>query len=119
MNYSDSNYTIYEFDSFESLFFALGSDQLLDRLYMYMLTPVTVIGFILNVLSLAVLMNKEFDNIPFFSYLRVYTANSSVLLLFACSYFTANAFTFFTWTTSYADVNLDITFQALTRYREL
>jgi hypothetical protein len=102
MNYSDTNYTIYEFDSFESLFLlAFGANRLQDYLYLYMLTPIAAIGFILNMLSFVVFMDKEFDKVPFFSYLRVYTVNSSVLMLFACSYFTANAFTFFTFATSH------------------
>jgi hypothetical protein len=45
-------------------------------------------------------MNKEFDNIPFFSYLRVYTVNSSITLLFYCSFFTAGALRLATWVTS-------------------
>jgi hypothetical protein len=102
MNYSDTNYTIYEFDSFESLFLlAFGADRLQDCLYVYMLTPIAIIGFILNMLSFVVFMDKEFDKVPFFSFLRVYTVNSAVLLLFACSYLTANAYTFFTFGTSY------------------
>jgi hypothetical protein len=66
-----------------------------------MLTPLCGIGFILNILSFAVFMDKEFDKTPFFSFLRLYTVNGSVALLLGTSVFTANALSLFTWTTSY------------------
>jgi hypothetical protein len=101
MNDSEKNYPIIGIDSYEAMFLALGSDRVLDCLYVFMLTPVCGIGFILNILSFVVFMDKEFDKVPFFSFLRVYTVNSSVLLLAVGSFFIANASRFLTWTYSY------------------
>jgi hypothetical protein len=95
---STSNYT--DSSSYESLFLALGVDRLLDSLYLYLNTIVSGIGFILNILSFAVFMDKEFD-IPLYRYLRVYTINSAVGCLFFSSLFTALSASYFSWTYSY------------------
>jgi hypothetical protein len=63
---NDTNPGIYVFDSFNSILAALGSSPLLDYLYACGLTSLAAIGFILNILSFAVFMDKEFDKVfPF------------------------------------------------------
>lgn len=56
-----------------------GSTWLIDSLYMYAMTPLNLVGLLLNMFSLLILFDKEFI-IPLRQYFLVYSANSALLV---------------------------------------
>ena len=74
------NYSFFTLKYNESFLEKLGSVKLLDAHYMFLLTPFSFIGFILNLVSLRILlMIKEKESITYYKYLRVYCVISSII----------------------------------------
>lgn len=65
---------------------SIGSFWILDFLYIYLLTPTTIAGFFLNILSLKILHNKKFKA-SIYHYLKVYTFNSAMINFLSISSF--------------------------------
>ena len=64
-----------------------GSSWTLDSLILFLATPFSLAGIILNSINLYVLSNKKFKSKIIFSYLKVYSLNSLLLSLTLSTYF--------------------------------
>lgn len=58
----------------------IGSSWLIDGLYLFLIFPIGIIGFVLNLLCLIVLC-KISEKLALFEYFKVYTLNASILCL--------------------------------------
>ena len=79
-----------------------GSTWLIDSIYLFAIAPIGLFGFILNLLSFYVLMDKKFNNIKVYTFFRAVTINSAILNLFSASLFTNTSFRYLEFTNSYA-----------------
>jgi hypothetical protein len=78
------------------------STWLFDSIYLFAMTPIGLIGFVLNLLSFYVLMQKEFDRInEIYVYFRVITINSAILNLLQASLFTSMTYRYLEFTNSF------------------
>jgi hypothetical protein len=73
-----------------------GSDRAQD-IKLLTLLPIGIIGFILNILVLVVLRNKEFE-LSVYSYIRAYTFNSALICLLISTRFVTKSYTLFKFT---------------------
>ncbi len=96
-NQSSSYYYYYTVDA---LFTYHGSTWILDNLNLYLITLVSTLAFILNILSFVVFFDKEF-NINLYSYLWVYTANNILTCVLWIFNFTFSTIRILPWTNSY------------------
>jgi len=77
-----------------------ASSWFLDSFYVFIISPLGFIGFILNLLSFFVLQNKEFDNINIYSYFKVISINSALLNLMQASLISTSTFRYFEFSNS-------------------
>jgi hypothetical protein len=90
--------------SSETLDFLLttyGSDLYLDNFNLYPFTVISVIGFILNILSYIIFSLSEFKNNKLYSYLRVYSINSVIMFFISIFNFVYNTIRIIPWSNSY------------------
>jgi hypothetical protein len=59
----------------------MGSTWLLDGLFIYVSSPIAFIGFLLNLLSFAILLRIKIKSTKLYKYLKVYSLNSSLICL--------------------------------------
>ena len=78
-----------------------GSTYLVDILYMYVLTPISVIAFFLNILAYIIFSKNQFSNGVIFGYLRLYVLNNSVLSLLLITTFVNCTYRIFDFTNTY------------------
>ena len=50
-----------------------GSNRILDNLTIYLMVPISLIGFLANSLCFFILSKKIFKSTPLFNYLKVYS----------------------------------------------
>lgn len=78
------------------------STWLFDSIYLFAITPVGLVGFILNSLSFYVLMHSEFTKLSqIYIYFRVITLNSALLNLFQASLFLSMTYRYLEFTNSF------------------
>ena len=77
-----------------------GSSWTLDSLILFLATPFSLAGIILNSLNFYVLSNKKFKSKIIFSYLKVYSLNSLLLSLTLSTYFNIS-YNYFDMTNSF------------------
>jgi hypothetical protein len=63
----------------DHFFNKMGSTWLLDSLFFYVSSPIAFIGFLLNLLSFAILCKIKIKSTKLYKYLRVYSINSSFI----------------------------------------
>lgn len=78
-----------------------GSNMILDSLYIYLMTPVSFIGFLLNLLSFYIFTKNRFDSTPIFAYFKVYTINSSIICLLSSTYFVIVTYKYFEFSNTF------------------
>ena len=78
-----------------------GSTYLVDILYMYVLTPIAVIAFFLNILAYIIFSKIQFTNAVIFNYLRLYVFNNSLLSLLLITTFVNCTYRIFDFTNTY------------------
>lgn len=83
---------------------SIGSYWILDFLYIYLLTPTTIAGFFLNILTLKILHNKKFKA-SLYHYLKIYTFNSAMINLLSISSFMFMAKRIFLFTNNFMSSN--------------
>jgi hypothetical protein len=66
----------------DKLYELLGSYYLMDFFHMFILGPITLIGFILNTISVSILLNRSFFRTRFYEYLCVVCLKSAIRNLF-------------------------------------
>ena len=81
-------------------FKVFGSSYTTDFIFLFITTPISLIGFILNIISCAILSKRAFEKCAVYSYMRMYSFNSIFVNLVSVYLFTANCFTFFEFTYS-------------------
>jgi hypothetical protein len=57
----------------------IGSTLLYDSLYLFLIVPMSVIGTILNIISLIIFFRKNMRNLSFYKYYQIYAINSLIL----------------------------------------
>ena len=78
-----------------------GVTILIDVIFMYLLTPVSVLAFFLNLISFYILSKNRFAKLIFYSYLKLYIINSTLISLFLTTVFTCNTYRFSSFTNSF------------------
>ena len=62
-----------------------------DIMCLFINLPISFIGFVLNIISYAILSKKAFEKVVIYSYMRMYTLNSIIINLVSIFLFTANS----------------------------
>jgi len=72
----------------KSIFYMIvGSTWTLDSLYLFLVTPMGLLGLMLNAVSFGIFISKQFRSHTLFKYLQVYTFNSMILsATLSCSF---------------------------------
>lgn len=83
----------------ENFYIKYGSTWTIDSIYLFIISPIGFIGFILNILSLIVIF-KINDNSALYKYLKVYCLISIVICFLAI-------FTFYVYSPRYIGLYLD------------
>lgn len=94
---NQSNLKIMELDKWLEM---IGSSWFLDGLYLFLFTPVSMLGVILNIFSFLVLTNKKF-NFYLYKYLRIYCLNSTIVNLTGAFIFCSRSRRFLGFNNSY------------------
>ena len=95
-NSSQSNFYLSKQQWFE----LIGSSFTMDSLILFLATPFSLAGVVLNSISYYVLSNKKFESKIIFSFLRVYCLNSLLISLFLSTYFNIT-YNYFDFTNSF------------------
>lgn len=98
MNLSDFNNNSFYFESF---LVAIGSTLTIDSIYVFIVIPLTIAAFILNIVNFGIFCSKDFRHITAFIYLKFYVLNSLVLNVI-------NFFNFVSMSPRYMSFNLSI-----------
>lgn len=66
----------------------IGSSWLYDSMYLFIITPMGILGTILNLISLKIFTRKEFHKMAIFKYFKIYVLNSLILsATLSCAFF--------------------------------
>lgn len=66
----------------------IGSSWLYDSMYLFIITPMGIVGTILNLISLKIFTRKEFHKMAIFKYFQIYVLNSLILsATLSCAFF--------------------------------
>ena len=95
MNFTNDTFEIDLYLTKNEWFDQIGSTLTKEIMCLFITTPVSVLGFIFNIVAYAILSKKIFDKIDFYSYMRMYTLNSIVVNFLSAFLFTANSNHFF------------------------
>ena len=85
----------------EDWFEVYGSIRILDYLTLYLMVPISLIGFLINWLCFFILNKQIFKAKQIFNYLKVYVINSSFICLLSATHFIAATKIFFEFTNTY------------------
>lgn len=96
-----NNTTRQEYASIDELLKSHGSSWILDNFNLYPFLIFSPIGLILNLFSLIIFMDSEFDTQPLYQYLRVYVANNVLMCFIGLFNFTFTTFRIFSWSNAY------------------
>ena len=97
MNFS--NQTGYIID--EKLYKRIGSTWVIDGFYLAVISPIGLIGFILNLVSFGVLCKVKIKETKLYQYLKIYSLNSSLICLICGLLFTTYSPRYFPDFTNY------------------
>ena len=78
-----------------------GSTWTTDSLYLFALTPMSLLSFIMNILAFIVLSKSSFGSAIIFRYLRLYVLNSSIISLLLATTFIFSSYRIFSFSNSY------------------
>ena len=78
-----------------------GSTWLMDGLYFYLLTPISLVSVIFNLLTYLILKRSSFGSGVIFNYLRAYTINSALLSVLLTTTFICTTYRIFEFTNTY------------------
>lgn len=79
----------------------VGSTWFLDSLNIFIVIPISVLGFFLNILTFKILLKNQFFHSQIFNYMRVYTMGSLIMCLLSAPFFVFETYRFFDFTNSY------------------
>ena len=85
----------------EFWYFKIGSLFFLDYVIMFILTPISLVAIALNILTFSVLNHKTFKGSAFFTYMRYYSLNNTVLAFFVMTTFITSTKRIFKFTNTY------------------
>ena len=98
------NSTNFTFKSLDSWLKAYGYPFYLEILYIFILTPLSVLTFTSNLVTYLVLRKKQFMNSEFFRYLRLYVLNGCIISLIIITAFTSVTHQLFKFTNTYETI---------------
>ena len=91
-----------EIESLNYWFNYYGATVSIDIMYMYLLTPISIIAFLLNSITYYILSSmRQFSQSILYIYLKLYILNSIVLSILLISCFTCNTYSIFDFTNTY------------------
>lgn len=96
-----SNSSSYYYYSLEDVLKTYGSTEFLDTFNLFPFTLIAIVSFLLNCLCFVVFMQKDFDILPLYTYLRVYSFANIMLCLPNLLNFTYSTYRYFSWSWSY------------------
>ena len=105
MNSSSNNQTFVFYFTKEQWINFFGSSTLIDQTNLYLLTPLSLIGVILNLLSFIVFSRKDFSSINLCSYLKILILNSLAVNLLQSTVPLFTSYRFFEFTNTAQMVN--------------
>ena len=79
-----------------------GASFLIDSIKVYLFTPLALLGVILNIISFIVFSLKDFRKQPLYSYLRVFTFNSTLIEALQATVFLVTTYKYFDSSNTYA-----------------
>jgi hypothetical protein len=95
MNRTNNNTAVYlTVDQIQEM---LGSTWALDNFNFYPFVIVGPLGFIGNLFSFAVFLNKDLASLPFYQYMQVYTVCNAIVCLLGTFNFFSNSHRLFPW----------------------
>ena len=95
---NSTNETFYSLAYWYDLF---GFSYIVDILYFYVSTPISLVSFCLNITSFYVLNKKPFLKSKFFTYMRLYVLSNTFLSLLLTTTFIMGTHNIFEFTNSY------------------
>ena len=102
-NKTDEN--AYSLDDWYEMF---GVTFEMDIGYVYVLVPISLCSFGLNLLAFIVLLNKKFNLSVVYSYFRLYMFNSIIISLILVTTFISNSYRIFSFTNTYESITYGI-----------
>jgi hypothetical protein len=82
-------------DKNDVFYLRIGSTWTLDGLYIFIITPISFAGFLLNVFSVYQLQKIKISSTKLYKYLGIYTMNSAMICLFLGFSFVSSSPRFF------------------------
>ena len=82
----------------------LGSKPIFELIYVFALTPLCFVAFLLNLLTFLIINKIKFKKSTFYSYTKFYLLNSSILSLILMTLFVSATYRIFDFTNSYGTV---------------
>ena len=89
------------YESFEQVLEVFGSTWFWDSFWLFFTTPISIFGFLTNLLSLYVFLQSEFQKLTVYNYLRVIVTNSAILCFFTIFDFVFYSRRYFTFVNTY------------------
>jgi ABC-type multidrug transport system fused ATPase/permease subunit len=100
MNQTNSSYYDY-YNSTNYVFNSIGETATNDALYLFLITSVSLIGFILNIINLVVFNNCNLPDMPLYKYLNIYALNGIIVNFAYIFEFLSASFRYIPFATSY------------------
>lgn len=91
----------YTYYTLEQILEYYGSTPFLDTFNLYPFTIVAVLSVLLNTASFIIFMQRDFDTLPLYTYLRVYSFNNIIYCLPNLLNFTYSTIRYLPWSWSY------------------
>ena len=104
-NTNDTDEVSYSLDDWYKIY---GVTFGMDIGYVYVLVPVSLIAFGLNILTFIILLNKKFNLSIVYSYFRLYIFNSIIISLVLVTTFISNSYRIFSFTNTYESITYGI-----------
>ena len=82
----------------------LGSKPIFELIYVFVLTPLCFVAFLLNLLTFLIINKIKFKKSTFYSYTKFYLLNSAILSLILMTLFVSATYRIFDFTNSYGTI---------------
>ena len=98
---SNDDYPAFKHANIDQLLTQFASTWTLDSIYLFLIAPFGVLGFILNLLSFFILNHSEFNKVNIYGYFKVITINSALLCLIQSTLFISLTYRYFAFSNTY------------------
>lgn len=98
---SNNDYAAFKHANIDQLLTQFASTWTLDSIYLFLIAPFGIIGFILNLVSFFILNQSEFNKVHIYSYFKIITINSALLCLIQSTLFISLTYRYFAFSNTY------------------